>query len=425
MEIYDEKEHDYGECVHTNGQESTMTNGGEIQYDVGISCAGEDRDTVERVLLELAKRNVRTFYDLDERARLWGEDLAELLPRIYLKQCRFFMPFISESYVKKAFPKFEYKRALEKAIRTDDAFIIPVQLEDVKFDLLGDNVAYLDIRTVSPEEIAETVVTKLGYGAGRPAPPTSPSTSPPTVSKHLALSTWEPGIDPRVMRHKEFVSQQYPWWEQKPRLTMLTTSPTATNIDQDVLNKTFLDTTVRYAEGLNYARRIQTHALGFTREFPDHRREENREPSESWTCYLDGLIACEIRPSQEEDGKPWLNLNAVAYEVLRVLQLSAEVFSSEDEIDVLVDLTNPSDLVVPVFAHGTVAEVHTYAGYHQPIVGRYARTDISDRERWNVICDPVVDVLTQLARVYGLPRLPQAYWDDQGVLDYSKIASRE
>lgn len=403
-----------------------MTDGGSIQFDVGISYAGEDRETVEKVLLELAKRNVRTFYDrnVDEMAHLWGEDLGEILPRIYLKQSRFFMPFISESYVHKAFPKFEFKRALERAIRSDDPFIIPVRLDDTVFDLLSDNVACLDIRKISPEEIAEAVVTKLGYGAGRPGTDASPSGTAARPLTFHSSEVWNVEIDPRVQRHRDLVSRQYPWWGDKPRLTILSTVPGVTAIDQDVLDHTFLNPSARYGEGLNYARRVRTHALGFTREFPDHRREKNREPIESWTCYLDGLVAYENRPSQEGHGKTWLNLNAVAYEVLRTLQLSSEVFPSEAKIDVFIDLTGPSQLAVPVFLYDAVEELHEYAGYHVPIVRRYTRTDISGRDRWNTICPPVVDILTHLARIFGLPRLPQAYWDYEGVLEFSKIASR-
>lgn len=386
-------------------------------YDLGLSFAGQDRGDVERVLLELAKRNVRCFYDRKEVAQLWGADLAETLSHIYTKRCRYFMPFVSAAYVSTIWPKFEFRSALQHAIRSDETFILPIRLDDTPFELLNENVFYLDLRKTSPPEIADAVIAKLGYNVSTGA------ASPSAVSSTTA--TWNFDDDRRVRRHCSYVAAQYPWWKQGPRLTLLTTTPHNLSIPPDRLHSTFLNLRVRYSEALNYATQVRTHSAGYTREFPSHSRAKDEEPLESWTCYRDGLIAYEWRARKGESDEPWLNLNAVAYNILRSLQLANEVFDpASPQIDVCLDMIEPANFVVPIFAYSTVSGFSHYAGYHEPILRRFDRSAISGREKWNTICPPVEELLTELVRAFGLPGLPQAYWDEEGVLVYSKIRSR-
>jgi len=196
-------------------------------------------------------------------------------------------------------------------------------------------------------------------------------------------------------------------------------------IPAECLQRTFLNTSVRYSESLNYAIDVRTHSAGYTREFPSHRRAKNDELLESWTCYRDGLVAYEWRLTQDTESKPLLNLNAAAYNITRVLQLADEVFDpASPEIEAYLDLSEPTGLVLPVFAYSQISRLATYVGYHEPIRRRFDRAEISGRDKWNVICPPVQELLEELARAFGFAELPQAYWDDRGVLDYSKIGSR-
>ena len=286
------------------------------EYDIGLSFAGEDRQQVEGVLLELARRNVRCFYDREEIPQLWGTDLAETLARIYTKQCRYFMPFISKAYVARVWPNHEFRSALQRAIRSDETFILPLRLDDSEFDLLNENISYLDLRNVSPAEIADAVIAKLGYNVGAGAVGTAVVPS--------AAGIWHLDEDSRVQRHRSYIASQYPWWAEGPRLTLLSATPGSRSIPEERLRNTFLSLGVRYSEALNFATEVRTHALGYTREFPSRNRARNEEPSDSWTCYRDGLVASEWRAQDFED-KFLLNLNGEAYNILRALQLSNEV----------------------------------------------------------------------------------------------------
>jgi hypothetical protein len=59
-------------------------NRGGPTYDVCLSFAGEQRAYVEKVAQALQERGVRVFYDVYERATLWGKDLpTHLLNRNY------------------------------------------------------------------------------------------------------------------------------------------------------------------------------------------------------------------------------------------------------------------------------------------------------------------------------------------------------
>jgi excisionase family DNA binding protein len=389
-------------------------------YDVGLSFAGEDQEQVERVLLELAKRNVRCFYDRHQIVDLWGTDLAEALSHIYTKRCRYFVPFVSQPYVSRVWPKYEFRSALQRAIRSDETFILPIRIDDSPFELLNENIFFLDLRRISPAEIADAVITELGMNVGE-----RPLESPILTS---AVGTWNPVEDLRARRHYSYISAQYPWWKYGPRLTLLATTPDKRPIPDERLRSTFLNTSVRYSEALNLALEVRTHAAGYTREFPSHRRAKDEEPLESWTCYRDGLVAYEWRPRQHNDGdsgKRWLNLNATAYNLLRALQLSNEVLDPvSSQIDVALDLTGAGDFVIPIFMYSTVSGFASYTGYHEPILRRFDRSAISGRDQWNRTCPPVEELLTTLARVFGLARLPQAYWDQGGILEYSKIGSR-
>jgi len=146
------------------------------------------------------------------------------------------------------------------------------------------------------------------------------------------------------------------------------------------------------------------------------------------TAYEDGLVTYDVSLTQQAStGRPglWLNMNAATYEIQRFLQLANEVLEDDEaKMDVLLLLKNLDSVVVPVFSQGSVVNQLEYCGYHEPIVRRVERVQISDRANWNKICPPVVDLLRAIGRIFGSTDIPQTYWDRAGILDYSKIGSR-
>ena len=76
----------------------------DIQYDIALSFAGEDRDYVEEVAQKLKTIGVRVFYDRFEEANLWGKNLYEYLSNIYQNKALFTVMFISKHYASEAPP---------------------------------------------------------------------------------------------------------------------------------------------------------------------------------------------------------------------------------------------------------------------------------------------------------------------------------
>src|SRR6266478_5728839 len=76
-------------------------------YDVALSFAGEDREYVEHVATGLRDAGVSVFYDLFQRAELWGRNLVDHLAEVYQKRSRYVVMFISKHYVQKAWTTHE------------------------------------------------------------------------------------------------------------------------------------------------------------------------------------------------------------------------------------------------------------------------------------------------------------------------------
>ena len=80
-----------------------------LQYDVGLSFAGEQREYVEHVASELQSKGVRVFYDDYEAATLWGKDLYSHLDEIYRNLCCIL--FVSKEFFQKVWPNHERQSA--------------------------------------------------------------------------------------------------------------------------------------------------------------------------------------------------------------------------------------------------------------------------------------------------------------------------
>ena len=87
-------------------------------------------------------------------------------------------------------------------------------------------------------------------------------------------------------------------------------------------------------------------------------------------------------------------------------------------------MVQPNSLLVPTFTLSSISGLSAYCGYHEPIIRRFKRSMISGRDRWNKTCPPVEELLIELAHAFGFPQLPQAYWDSNGTLEFSKVGSR-
>ena len=93
----------------------------EKYYDVALSFAGEDRSYAEALRTALKRRNVEVFYDSDEKANLWGQNLYTNLSELYQNRARFCVMFISKDYAAKLWTNHE-REAIELVCSVNNMF---------------------------------------------------------------------------------------------------------------------------------------------------------------------------------------------------------------------------------------------------------------------------------------------------------------
>lgn len=139
-------------------------------FDVALSFAGEDRPAAEALAEACKARGLTVFYDLYERATLWGKDLYQHLANVYSNNARFCVVFVSEHHVRKLWTKHELKAAQSRAFRAPQEYILPIRLDGTTLPGLPETVGYLEWSSTSPAEVAELLATKLGVER-KPSPP--------------------------------------------------------------------------------------------------------------------------------------------------------------------------------------------------------------------------------------------------------------
>ena len=110
----------------------------------------------------LISKGVRVFYDRFEQVDLWGKNLYEHLADVYAKQARYTVMFISRHYAEKVWTSHERRAAQARAIRESEEYILPVRFDGTEIPGVLDTTAYLDLRILSPEELALAVAKKIG-----------------------------------------------------------------------------------------------------------------------------------------------------------------------------------------------------------------------------------------------------------------------
>ncbi len=131
-----------------------------FQYDVTLSFAGEDRKYVEQVAQKLKAQEIKVHYDEFNEIDAWGKNLPENFDRIYRKDSRFCVMFISGDYAKKAWPTFEKRSALDREV-IENGYILPARFDDTEVLGIPPSKSYIDLRKYSPNEFAELIIKKI------------------------------------------------------------------------------------------------------------------------------------------------------------------------------------------------------------------------------------------------------------------------
>lgn len=131
-------------------------------YHVALSFAGEDRDYVEKVAVNLKAAGVEVFYDLFEEADLWGRDLYVHLSDVYQKKAIYTVIFVSVAYREKLWTNHERRSAQARAFSESSEYILPALFDKtVEIPGLLKTTGHIDLTKKTPEQLADLIVEKL------------------------------------------------------------------------------------------------------------------------------------------------------------------------------------------------------------------------------------------------------------------------
>lgn len=133
-----------------------------LEYDVVLSFAGEDRKYVERTANFLRKAGVKVFYDIYEDVNLWGKDLYQHLDDVYQNKAKYAVIFISESYSKKLWTNHELKSAQARAFSENEEYILPARFDNTEIPGIRKTLGYVSLTDLSPIQFAKKIIKKLG-----------------------------------------------------------------------------------------------------------------------------------------------------------------------------------------------------------------------------------------------------------------------
>ena len=131
------------------------------KYDVALSFAGEDRQHAKALANLLEAGGYEPFYDENELAQLWGKNLYDYLSSVYKDRARYCVMFLSKHYERKLWTNHERQLAQARAFQENREYILPVRLDDTEIPGIPRTVGYLDLRSMTIEEVYETLDRKL------------------------------------------------------------------------------------------------------------------------------------------------------------------------------------------------------------------------------------------------------------------------
>lgn len=137
-------------------------------YDVAVSFAGEVRATVEKFVRALQDRGLSVFYDFDQQALLWGQDLQILLGKVYSTEALFMVVFLSENYPTRDWTEFEVSVGKAAAKKRTQEYLLPLLVDDVKVVGIADTVGHVDLRKTDIERAADILLDKVHQSTGSP-----------------------------------------------------------------------------------------------------------------------------------------------------------------------------------------------------------------------------------------------------------------
>ena len=130
-------------------------------FDIAVSFAGEDRETVQQYCDILSSKRLKVFYDKYEQIELWGANLYDKLDEVYRTKALFCVIFISKHYAAKVWTNHERKSAQARALQENREYVLPVRLDDTEIAGIPPTIGYEDLRKIPIEKLAEMTIKKV------------------------------------------------------------------------------------------------------------------------------------------------------------------------------------------------------------------------------------------------------------------------
>ncbi|WP_321319861.1 TIR domain-containing protein [Labilibaculum sp.] len=134
----------------------------DLEYDVVLSFAGEDRGYVEKTASFLRRSGIKVFYDLYEDVDLWGKDLYQHLDDVYQNKAKYAVIFISEHYKRKLWTNHELKSAQARAFSESEEYVLPARFDDTEIPGIRKTIGYVSLIDLPPIDLAKKIIKKLG-----------------------------------------------------------------------------------------------------------------------------------------------------------------------------------------------------------------------------------------------------------------------
>lgn len=131
------------------------------KYDVVLSFAGEDRQHAKALRDLLEADGYKVFYDEDELAELWGKNLYDYLSSVYKDRARYCVMFLSKHYERKLWTNHERQMVQARAFKENREYILPVRIDDTEIPGIPPTIGYLDLRSITIEEVYQALDKKL------------------------------------------------------------------------------------------------------------------------------------------------------------------------------------------------------------------------------------------------------------------------
>jgi len=145
-----------------SGVEARSAAGRVHRYDVAVSFAGSERTSAEELATKVRNAGFEVFYDGFYPEQLWGKDLAAFFDRIYRKDSRFCVMFVSQEYAERMWTTHERRSAQARAVQEKGReYILPIRVDDTDLDGLPQTIGYVSLKEYSVEQIVDLLVRKL------------------------------------------------------------------------------------------------------------------------------------------------------------------------------------------------------------------------------------------------------------------------